>query len=633
MGWQLTDNRIALNTGSELYYPTAEEIVSLNRGESPANPLFSGYPDPASELPIRFSRLGATHKLLLEYTSENRIVLTLLAIRGKSEVKLSFKDSTVPDSVVINDVWHNLLATTDLISELFAKVKISEPGAIQLTQYALLKKELASNSNIDVVDYAEEILANHPMLANDSENPATLNAKLYPYQQHGYQWMRFIANEQCGCILGDEMGLGKTLQVITLLTDRKAKGYGPALVIAPVSLLENWRREFAKFTEGMNVFIHHGSHRTGLYTDLLQYDVVVISYNTAVTDLSLLKMISWDALVLDEAQNIKNPSAQRTKAVKELQRTTAIAVTGTPLENHLTDIWSIMDFILPGYLGKLSNFSRDFSDDIDGATSLEPLVTPFMIRRRVGEVAQDLPERIDIPQILTLSEKEADCYEAVRTQILEEYDGKKATLPMLQKLRMFCTHPALLDSGLPLEPQKISVKYERLCEILDEIIQLGEKAILFTSYNRMFDLLEQDIPKRFGIRVLAINGSTPPEERQLIIDKFSGIAGSALLVLNPRAAGAGLNITAASRVIHYNLEWNPALEDQASARAYRRGQNKTVFVYRLYYENTVEEVINERIEKKREMFSAAVIGVDGEHENSEDIMRALMISPGGGFHE
>ena len=204
---------------------------------------------------------------------------------------------------------------------------------------------------------------------------------------------------------------------------------------------------------------------------------------------------------------------------------------------------------------------------------------------------------------------------------------------MLQKLRMYCTHPALLENGSVADPAKDSEKYERLCELMEEIVALGEKVILFTSYNGMFDILSEDIPKRFGIRVLAINGATPPEDRQQIIDRFSGIHGTALLVLNPRAAGAGLNITAASRVIHYNLEWNPALEDQASARAYRRGQDKTVFVYRLYYKDTVEEIINERIEKKRDMFGAAVVGVDGETANSEDIMRALMISPGGKVYE
>ena len=445
--------------------------------------------------------------------------------------------------------------------------------------------------------------------------------------------MRFIVDSQCGCILGDEMGLGKTLQVIALITEQKQAGRGPALVVAPVSLLENWRREFEKFTVGISVFVHHGSNRTGLYTDLLGYDVVVISYNTASSDQALLRMIDWNLLVVDEAQNIKNPSAQRTKSIKRIPCHTAIAVTGTPFENHMTDLWSLMDFIAPGCFGRLSEFEAEFTDDVDGAAKLEPYLTPLMIRRRVAEVARDLPERIDVPQVLELSEDEVIAYERQREEILESYNGKNATLPMLQKLRMYCTHPSLIDENDYDDPTVCSGKYERLCELLEEINSLNEKTILFTSYNKMFDILQKDIRRRFGIPVMAINGSTPTEDRQSIIDRFSAVQGPALLVLNPRAAGAGLNITAASRVIHYNLEWNPSLEDQASARAYRRGQDKTVFVYRLFYKDTVEEIINERIEKKRSMFDAAVIGTDGSTENSEDIIRALMISPGGRNNE
>lgn len=632
MSWKIINNRIASVNGNETIYPSAHDIYALNSGESEGITPMPDMDPPADSLSIRFSRLGGSYRIRTAFNNNNELEVDLFAVKGKNQIEIPFAADGIPDSVVINGVWYNLLSTHEDVVQVFSEAQITKSGQIQLMQYALLKKAITLHDTVIFEDCVEEILSNHPALDETQDSPAALKATLYPYQQHGYQWMRFIAREQCGCILGDEMGLGKTLQVISLITDRKQSGKGPALVIAPVSLLENWRREFLKFTEGMNVFVHHGQHRTGLYTDLLAYDVVVISYNTAVSDLSLLKMIKWDSLVIDEAQNIKNPSAIRTKAIKELPRETAIAVTGTPFENHLTDIWSIMDFVLPGYLGKLSVFNQLFTDDIDGAERLEPLITPFMIRRKVSEVAQDLPERIDIPQALMLSADETLWYEDVRDQILCEYDGKKATLPMLQKLRMFCTHPSLLEDDLPLEPHKGSVKYERLCEILEEIVLLGEKVILFTSYNRMFDILSQDIPKRFGIRVFAINGATPTEERQPIIDKFSAVNGSALLVLNPRAAGAGLNITAASRVIHYNLEWNPALEDQASARAYRRGQTKTVFVYRLFYRNTVEEIINERIEKKREMFGAAVVGVDGESENSEDILRALMISPGGALY-
>ena len=634
MNWTIINNRIAYSDESHCIFPSAGDIFALNRGDHPTNPKLNGASAPSDSLNIRFSKLSAIIHILFDFDDISReITLNLAAIRGKNGQVLDYRDYDLPDSILIDGVWHSMQSSNESISTALHKAQIQKDGVILLSQYASLKRTLSDIGYTEVTDNAEAILSNHPMKEDTSVNPVALKANLYPYQQHGFQWMRFIADENCGCILGDEMGLGKTLQIITLITERKQAGKGPALVVAPVSLLENWRREFEKFTEGIKVFIHHGAQRTGLYTDLNPYDVVVISYNTAVSDMSMLKMIPWDLLVIDEAQNIKNPSAIRTRAVKELPRTVAIAVTGTPFENHLTDIWSIMDFILPGYLGRLSEFQQDYPDDVLGAEKLEPYISPFMIRRRVADVAQDLPERIDIPQVLTLSSAAASRYEDIREQLVEEYGEKKATLPMLQKLRMYCTHPALLENGGVADPIKDSEKYERLCELMEEIVALGEKVILFTSYNGMFDILSEDIPKRFGIRVLAINGATPPEDRQQIIDRFSGIQGTALLVLNPRAAGAGLNITAASRVIHYNLEWNPALEDQASARAYRRGQDKTVFVYRLYYKDTVEEIINERIEKKRDMFGAAVVGVDGETANSEDIMRALMISPGGKVYE
>ena len=199
---------------------------------------------------------------------------------------------------------------------------------------------------------------------------------------------------------------------------------------------------------------------------------------------------------------------------------------------------------------------------------------------------------------------------------------------MLQQLRIFCTHPyaieGILNNG---DPKEISVKYQRFCEIVDEILSREEKIIVFTSYKKMFDIFKSDIPNRFGIQLWTINGETPVEKRQEIVDRFNKLCGSGMLILNPRAAGTGLNITGANHVIHYNLEWNPALEDQASARAYRRGQKKTVFIYRLYYADTVEQVVNERIERKRNIATSAVIGNDGQCQDREDILRALKLFP------
>lgn len=579
---------------------------------------------------MRVSKLGGTILIVLEFNHErNSIWLSLSVRRGRNIYALDLLDGKVPDNIVVDEVWYNLYINNQDVQAVFDKAGVKALGAITLGEYIKIKQFSDAYPNVEIIDAATEALAEHPVKELEYAPPTMLNANLYPYQKQGYQWMRFIVDSQCGCILGDEMGLGKTLQVIALITEQKQSGRGPTLVIAPVSLLENWRREFSKFTTGLKICVHHGPKRTGLYTDLVGYDVVIISYNTASSDQSLLKMIAWNLLVVDEAQNIKNPSAIRTKSIKRIPCHTAIAVTGTPFENHMSDLWSLMDFIAPGCFGKLSEFEAEFTDDLYGAKKLEPYLTPLMLRRRVKEVAQDLPERIDVPQALIMTEAEVNAYENQRESILESFDGKNATLPMLQKLRMYCTHPSLVDGNIYPDPIVCSGKYERLIELLEEIVLLREKTILFTSYNRMFEILAEDIPKRFQIPVMAINGSTPTEERQPIIDRFSAVNGSALLVLNPRAAGAGLNITAASRVIHYNLEWNPSLEDQASARAYRRGQDKTVFIYRLFYKDTVEEIINERIEKKRSMFDAAIIGTDGSIDNSEDIIRALMITPGG----
>lgn len=457
--------------------------------------------------------------------------------------------------------------------------------------------------------------------------PAGIKAELYEYQKQGYSWIYNMVLAEQGCILGDEMGLGKTLQIITVLEQLKYFGKQLFLVIAPVSLLENWKRECNKFAPDLDVYIHHGAKRTGRASVLKVHDVIVISYNTAVSDLSMLKLIKWKCVILDEAQNIKNPFSERAKAVKSLGRRTSIAVTGTPFENHVIDIWSLVDFVSPGLLGDLATFKENVSDDVLGAEKIEPVLSPIMIRRLVRDVANDLPEKIIIPQPLELSDNEKREYQYLREEANKSVqNGTAISLGLLQKLRIFCTHPSICAEKVIEDPYSSSVKYQRFCEIIEEIINRNEKFIVFTSYKKMFDLFALDIPQRFGIKMDSINGETPVEKRQSIVDWFNNYEGSAMLALNPRAAGTGLNITGANHVIHFNLEWNPALEDQASARAYRRGQKKNVFIYRLFYVDTVEQVVNERIERKREIASTAVVGTDGSLDK-QDIMKALEISP------
>lgn len=494
-----------------------------------------------------------------------------------------------------------------------------------LRSFLAIRKAGAAGGAVDdrLVDEAISPLAFTPP-ADDV--PTGINATLYPYQLAGWRWLKFLLGEGIGGLLADEMGLGKTLQVIAALSDSGGQALSPALIVAPGSLLENWRREIGKFAPHLRVLKHHGALRTGRPVELKGYDVVITSYDNAVGDNSLLNMILWKVVILDEAQFIRNPNAQRTKAVKRLRRDAGLAMTGTPVENRLLDLWSIIDFVLPDHLGDAKAFEVQFPNDVDGATRLEPLVSPLMLRRRVAEVAKDLPPRIDIPQVLELEEAEVAAYDAERERISAEY-GAAATLVALTSLRRFCAHPSLMSgTSDSADPMSFS-KFRRLDEILEEIFVRGEKVIIFTSFTAMADMISRHVEKRFGAFSGTIDGRLPIDDRQPLIDRFSAVKGGAALVLNPKAGGAGLNITAANHVIHYNPEWNPALEDQASARAHRRGQELPVTVHRLLIADTVEDVVDERLTRKRALSDTAVIGIEGKDDDYGDIVAALNRSP------
>lgn len=625
--WMINKNHIVLQYGEEILHPNAEEIYKVLADEQDSFvaginciPVTQAFPE------VYFSKIGTDIKCILKNDDSQGIILQLYCNRNDQEIGVDIIDGQIIDQCISQNEWFYVTGSTTELEEIFEKAEIKENGYITASQYTeiirndnrFIKGTLVNRVEISTLDKSVNI---------NEELPHGLNAKLYTYQRTGYFWMKYMMSENSGCILGDEMGLGKTLQVITLMLDYIQKQEIPMLVIAPVSLLQNWKRECEKFAPGIRTLIHHGAKRTGRYKELEQYDLVIISYNTAVSDISILSMITWRLVVLDEAQNIKNPESNRTKFIKRIPRKSCIAVTGTPFENHVTDIWSLVDFVKPGLLGTQPEYTAYISDDVEGADRVQPLLSPFMIRRMVKNVAQDLPEKIVIPQPLEMSETEAAKYEEYREDAQSEIASGKINIGILQKLRMFCTHPLICGDYVNEDPVWISIKYQRMCEIIEEICNLKEKVILFTSYQKMFDILLKDIPERFSIPVLKINGATPVENRQEIVDTFNNIENSALLVLNPRAAGTGLNITSASHVIHYNLEWNPALEDQASARAYRRGQHKTVFIYRLYYIDTVEQIVNQRIEQKREMADVAVVGTDGNILNRESIIAALSVSP------
>ncbi len=624
--WTVSDNHIALIYDNQLLHPNAEEIYMVidNEGESfvadiPCKRIKDAFKN------VHFSKIGIPIKCQLDNENDG-IVMSLYTIRKGKKVYVDMLEGKIIDQCINEDEWFYVSGSIQELSEILKSAKVEKCGLITSSQYVeiIRKQEIFASGTL--INNVKASLLNKPVNIK-GDLPRKLNAKLYNYQKTGYFWIKYMLEENRGCILGDEMGLGKTLQVITLMLHFKQVEKVPVLVIAPVSLLQNWKRECEKFAPDLKCCIHHGVHRTGRYKEFEEYDVVIISYSIAVNDSSILSMVNWKLVVLDEAQNIKNPGSERTRFVKKIPRECSIAVTGTPFENHVSDIWSLADFVIPGLFGTQAEYNNVITDDIEGADKIEPMLSPIMIRRRVEDVATDLPDKVVIPQPLMMSETESLKYEEFREEAQGNTENGKLNLGVLQKLRMFCTHPALCDGNYDSDYVGSSVKYQRFCEILEEVSSLGEKIIMFTSYQKMFEIVEQDITSRYDIPVWKINGPTPVEERQPIVDAFNGFEGSALLVLNPRAAGTGLNITSANHVVHYNLEWNPALEDQASARAYRRGQKNTVFIYRLYYGDTVEQIVNERIERKREMASLAVVGTDGKIENREDIIAALNISP------
>ncbi|RAP40415.1 helicase [Rhodovulum viride] len=462
-----------------------------------------------------------------------------------------------------------------------------------------------------------------------------LHADLFPYQARGVQWMWETVNRTGGLILADEMGLGKTLQIIALLVMDPPQPSSPALIVCPTSLIANWVREFAKFAPGISVMVHRGAHRAGIYRDLQVANVVITTYETMVNDISIMSSFEWSWVICDEAQAIKNPHSNRRKAIVTIPRRRSIPMTGTPVENTLLDLWSLADFAIPGMLGDRSVFEVEFPDTVEAGQKLGTLTDPVILKRRVRDVATDLPERIDIDLPIELDEQLARHYENVRDETLRKYPVAGPLVATLQ-LQLVCAHPWLRapdegasewddagitdDAGLPL----ITPKMERVIDLLREAFLNGHKIIVFALFNRIGDLLRRACRDFIGVHWDAINGSTPQQDRQPIVDRFSAFEGAACLVLNPKAAGAGLNITAATVVIHFTPVWNPALEAQASARAHRRGQTEPVTIYRLFYKDTVEEVMIDRSAWKSDLANETV---PVSSRDVEDLKRALEISP------
>lgn len=462
-----------------------------------------------------------------------------------------------------------------------------------------------------------------------------LKADLYAYQAKGVSWMSNTINREGGLILADEMGLGKTLQIIALLLLEPPQITSPALVVCPTSLITNWAREIMRFAPTLSLMIHRGAHRTGVYRGLQQANVVISTYETVVNDIAIFSAFEWSWVICDEAQAIKNPDSNRRKALATIPRKRTIPMTGTPVENTLLDLWSLMDFAIPGLLGSRCSFEAKYPDSLVAAKELGAITDPVILKRRVADVAEDLPERIDIDLPLELDSELAQHYKNVRAATVAKYPVAGALVATLQ-LQLVCAHPWLRQT----DPEDVDGEYseivraehlplmtpkmERTVSLLHEAFTNGKKVLVFSIFNHVGDLIKEacgDLPAAYWG---AINGSTAQKERQNVIDEFTAFEGPGCLILNPKAAGAGLNITAATVVIHYTPVWNPAIEAQASARAHRRGQVMPVTIYRLYFEETVERVMLDRSSWKQHLGNETVpLSTRNEH----DLRKALKIEP------
>jgi SNF2 family DNA or RNA helicase len=531
--WFLEGGRILIKDHSgAIIFPSALDIYSAIfsdkksfHGQQLDIPLIEVFPD------LIFSRFPVEAGIKVSSQTPS-LVSVKVGIWSGSEY---FDLPEGHDQIIIGSKWYPVsINTIHSTKEWLTERDIVEGTSLSLGK--LIKLRSLKDVPAKLIDESLVVASDVASVAGgEMVQIQGLNANLYPYQHDGVGFLTVISQQDIGCIFADEMGLGKTLQVIALLLSEKNRAYRPSLVVAPATIVENWRREILKFAPSLTVYIHAGPGRAGIPERLTPFDVVVTSFDTVIRDEPLLGSIEWNLLVLDEAQAIKNPDAQRTKAVKRLPRRVSLAVTGTPVENRLDDLWSLADFALPGLLGSVSEFRSIFSDDFNDASRLSKIVSPIILRREVKDVAKDLPEKIEVPQAITMSAAQADAYESLRLITLAE-NGPTAGLIATGRLRMFCTHPRIISISDG-DPSLDVNKYIRLLELLTEIFESNQKALVFTTYRRMVDLFMLDIPLRWPSGFFRfIDGRVPVAERQPTVDQFYEFNGYGALFLNPKAS-------------------------------------------------------------------------------------------------
>ncbi len=477
--------------------------------------------------------------------------------------------------------------------------------------------------------------------------PEGFTGKLRPYQARGVSWMTFMNRFGFGVCLADDMGLGKTIEMIASFLHGTAPGAGrgtlPSLLICPMSIIGNWDVEISRFAPSIRVMVHHGGGRLSgkaFRKKAAESDIVVTTYALAMREQETLSKMKWNYLILDEAQNIKNHASRQRRAIATFTAARKIALTGTPIENRLSELWSIMDFLNPGYLGNMSSFDDRYIRPVEKlkqlpeGEKLKKVVSPFILRRLKTDktIIRDLPDKMEMKVHCGLSEEQTTLYESIVRDMMmkiekaEGIEKKGLVLSTLTKLKQVCNHPALFfHDRSKLEGR--SGKLSRLVEMLEEAISEGDRSLVFTQYAEMGAMLQSFLRERLGCEVLYLHGGTPKAQRDVMVRMFQESRYAPhVFVLSLKAGGLGLNLTAANRVFHFDKWWNPAVENQATDRAHRIGQKKNVLVHKFVSRGTMEEKIDLLIETKKELLENVVGSGEGWlTELSTDQLKDLFV--------
>ena len=538
-------------------------------------------------------------------------------------------------------------------ARLEALLKEAEKYQGDLTLFQALRMETGIAEDVDIDGgiritngkWLSDLLARlrQPATLRQKAVPSTIHAQLRPYQKTGYNWLVYMQSLGFGACLADDMGLGKTLQVLTWLDRiRKQNRHSRVLLVVPASLLGNWQREAERFAPNISIDILHGQSSKVL--DMMVSDggsFLTITTYGMVNRLESLREVRWDALILDEAQAIKNPGTKQTRAIKKLVAEQRVALTGTPIENDLTNLWSLFDFLNKGLLGTSEEFrlfTKQLESHPEGYQRLKSMVSPFILRRLKTDqtIISDLPDKLEQVDYVSLSKKQIVLYRK-QVKILEEIlsdDGisgikrRGIVLATITKLKQICNHP---DQFMGLEgyDPKESGKFEMLREICETISEKRERVLVFTQYREITEYLSAYLEKIFGCKGFVLHGGTRIKRRTEMVEEFNSEEYIPYMILSVKAGGTGLNLTAANHVIHFDRWWNPAVENQATDRAFRIGQDKNVIVHKLVCEGTIEERIDTLINSKKEL-AENVIGAGGENwiteMGNQELMELMKLS-------